>query len=230
MKTKGKKRYLVLGIAAGFLLSLGVQTYAQDAVSTVAAWIRNDYRIEYNGEEKKLPEGYQILVYQNRTYLPLRYVGELLGADIQWDGETNTASIFQEKNPGIIDTTGYGVLPQSVETLDYRITATALMGKDDAEGPRLYLSLKNKTDSVLRLDQGSTVFEIDGKEYTYRDVDSLLYDSRWYTTYLEKDAEAEGYLRLPKEAKEASQITMTFHLTQDGNTEPIPVTFRLKLG
>lgn len=230
MKTKGKKRYLVLGIAAGFLLSLGVQTYAQDAVSTVAAWIRNDYRIEYNGEEKKLPEGYQILVYQNRTYLPLRYVGELLGADIQWDGETNTASIFQEKNPGIIDTTGYGVLPQSVETLDYRITATALMGKDDTEGARLYLSLKNKTDSVLRLDQGSTVFEIDGKEYTYRDVDSLLYDSRWYTTYLEKDAEAEGYLRLPKEAKEASQITITFHLTQDGNTEPIPVTFRLKLG
>ena len=230
MKTKGKKRYLVLGIAAGFLLSLGVQTYAQDAVSTVAAWIRNDYRIEYNGEEKKLPEGYQILVYQNRTYLPLRYVGELLGADIQWDGETNTASIFQEKNPGIIDTTGYGVLPQSVETLNYRITATALMGKDDAEGARLYLSLKNKSDSVLRLDQGSTVFEIDGKEYTYRDVDSLLYDSRWYTTYLEKDAEAEGYLRLPKEAKEASQITITFHLTQDGNTEPIPVTFRLKLG
>ena len=230
MKTKGKKRYLVLGIAAGFLLSLGVQTYAQDAVSAVAAWIRNDYRIEYNGEEKKLPEGYQILVYQNRTYLPLRYVGELLGADIQWDGETNTASIFQEKNPGIIDTTGYGVLPQSVETLDYRITATALMGKDDAEGARLYLSLKNKTDSVLRLDQGSTVFEIDGKEYTYRDVDSLLYDSRWYTTYLEKDAEAEGYLRLPKEAKEASRITITFHLTQDGNTEPIPVTFRLKLG
>ena len=230
MKTKGKKRYLVLGIAAGFLLSLGVQTYAQDAVSTVAAWIRNDYRIEYNGEEKKLPEGYQILVYQNRTYLPLRYVGELLGADIQWDGETNTASIFQEKNPGIIDTTGYGVLPQSVETLDYRITATALMGKDDAEGARLYLSLKNKTDSVLRLDQGSTVFEIDGKEYTYRDVDSLLYDSRWYTTYLEKDAEEEGYLRLPKDAKEASRITMTFHLTQDGNTEPIPVTFRLKLG
>ena len=230
MKTKGRKRYLVLGIAAGFLLSLGVQTYAQDAVSTVAAWIRNDYRIEYNGEEKKLPEGYQILVYQNRTYLPLRYVGELLGADIQWDGETNTASIFQEKNPGIIDTTGYGVLPQSVETLNYRITATALMGKDDAEGPRLYLSLKNKSDSVLRLDQGSTVFEIDGKEYTYRDVDSLLYDSRWYTTYLEKDAEAEGYLRLPKEAKEASQITITFHLTQDGNTEPIPVTFRLKLG
>ena len=230
MKTKGKKRYLVLGIAAGFLLSLGVQTYAQDAVSTVAAWIRNDYRIEYNGEEKKLPEGYQILVYQNRTYLPLRYVGELLGADIQWDGETNTASIFQEKNPGIIDTTGYGVLPQSVETLDYRITATALMGKDDAEGARLYLSLKNKSDAVLRLDQGSTVFEIDGKEYTYRDVDSLLYDSRWYTTYLEKDAEAEGYLRLPKEAKEASRITITFHLTQDGNAEPIPVTFRLKLG
>ena len=97
-----------------------------------------------------------------------------------------------------IDTTGYGTLPQSIETLDYRITATVLMGKDDSEGARLYLSLKNKSDTVLRFDQGSTVFTIDGKDYDYRDIDSLYYDNRWYTTYLEKDQETEGYLRLPK--------------------------------
>ena len=48
-------------------------------------------------------------------------------------------------------------------------------------------------------------------------------------TYLEKDQEAEGYLRLPKEASDASYVTITTHLTQDGKSEPIPVTFRLKM-
>lgn len=231
-KTAGRKRYILLGAAAGFLLSLGVQTYAQDALTAVSAWIRNDYRIEYNGEEQNLPDGYDILVYQDRTYLPLRYVGELLGADIQWDKETNTASIQQEKTPDtsdVIDTTVYGTLPQSVETLDYRITATSLMGKDDREGARLYLSLKNKNDTVLRLDQGSTVFEIDGKKYDYGDIDSLYYDSRWYLYYLEKDQEVEGYLRLPPEASDASHVTVTVNLTRDGQSEPIPVTFRLQM-
>ena len=231
MKQTGKKRYLLLGAAAGLLLALGIQTYAQDALTSVTAWLRNDYRIEYNGEEQSRPEGYDILVYQDRTYLPLRYVGELLGADIQWDKETNTASIRQEEpsDPSdTIDTTGSGTLPQTVETSDYRITATSLMGKNDTEGPRLYLSLKNKSDTVLRLDQGSTVFEIDGKDYDYGDIDSLYYDSRWYTTYLEKDQEVEGYLRLPEEASGASYIMITTHLTQDGMSEPISVTFRLK--
>ena len=237
-KSSGKKRYLLLGAAAGFLLSLGVQTYAQDALTSVAAWIRNDYRIEYNGEEQTLPEGYDILVYQDRTYLPLRHIGEMVGAEVEWDSETHTASIRREEpsdapeTPDIsdtIDTTGYGTLPQSIETLDYRITATVLMGKDDREGARLYLSLKNKSDTVLRLDQGSTVFTIDGKDYDYRDIDSLYYDNRWYTTYLEKDQETEGYLRLPKEAAGAFYVTITTNLTQDGKSEPIPVTFRLKM-
>ena len=237
-KSSGKKRYLLLGAAAGLLLSLGIQTYAQDALTAVTAWLRNDYRIEYNGEEQMLPKGYDILVYQDRTYLPLRYVGELVGAEIEWNPETHTASIHREEsvdNPeipdisDIIDTTGYSTLPQSIETLDYRITATALMGKDDNEGARLYLSLKNKSDTVLRLDQGSTVFTIDGKDYDYRDIDSLYYDNRWYTTYLEKDQETEGYLRLPKEAAGAFYVTITTNLTQDGKSEPIPVTFRLKM-
>ncbi len=238
MKQTGKKRYLLLGAAAGLLLSLGIQTYAQDALTAVTAWLRNDYRIEYNGEEQTLPEGYDILVYQDRTYLPLRYIGAIVGAEIEWDSETHTAFIRREESadnpetPDIsdtIDTTGYGTLPQSIETLEYRITATSLMGKDDSEGPRLYLSLKNKSDTVLRLDQGSTVFTIDGKDYDYRDIDSLYYDNRWYTTYLEKDQETEGYLRLPKEAAGAFYVTITTNLTQDGKSEPIPVTFRLKM-
>lgn len=67
--------------------------------------------------------------------------------------------------------------------------------KDDQEGTRLYLHLKNKDESVLRLDQESVVFITDSTEYPYSAIDSLNYDNRWYTICLEKDGEAEGYLR-----------------------------------
>ena len=223
----GKKRYLAAGLVLGICISAGVQVFAQDAVQKITASVRNDYTIQYNGETQTLPPTYHILSYQDRTYLPIRYISDLLGADIDWDAKTNTITIEQKKTTlDTIDTTVYGKLPQSVETLNYRITAAILM-EDQEKGDRLYLHLKNKCDTVLRLDQSSVVFDIDGKEYPYSYVDSLNYDKRWYTKYLEKDEEMEGYIRLPKEADGAEKITITLNLTQDNVKEPIPVTFRI---
>ena len=223
----GKKRYLAAGLVLGICISAGVQVFAQDAVQKITASVRNDYTIQYNGETQALPPTYHIVSYQDRTYLPIRYISDLLGADIDWDGTTNTITIDQKKTPSdTIDTTVYGKLPQSVETLDYRITAAILM-EDREKGDRLYLNLKNKCDTVLRLDQSSVVFDIDGKKYPYSSVDSLNYDKRWYIRTLDKDEEMEGYLRLPEEARNAENITITLHLIQDDEKNPIPVTFRI---
>ena len=223
----GKKRYLTAGLALGICASIGVQVFAQDALQSITASMRDDYTIRYNGEIQSLPPTYHILSYQDRTYLPIRYVSDLLGTDIDWDRITNTITIEQKKTPSdVIDTTETGTLPQTIETVDYRITATVLM-KDEKEGDRLFLNLRNKNNTVLRLDQSSTCFEIDGKIYPYSTVDSLNYEKRWYTTYLEKDEEMEGYLRLPEIAVNTERITITLYLTQDGVTEPIPVTFRI---
>ena len=99
--------------------------------------------------------------------------------------------------------------------------------KDNVEGTRLYLTLKNKGDRVLRLDQDSTVFESGGKQYSYSAVDNRNYDLRWYTCYNEKNEEAEGYLRIPDELVGQNNVKITLNLTQDGISEPISVTFRL---
>lgn len=223
----GKKRYLAAGLALGICASVSVQVFAQDIIQSITASIRDDYTIRYNGETQSLPPTYHILSYQDRTYLPIRYVSDLLGADIDWNGTTNTITIEQKKTPSdVIDTTEAGTLPQTIETVDYRITASVLV-KDTSGEDRLYLHLKNKYDTTLWLDQSNVVFNIDGKTYPYSVIDSLNYDKRWYIQTLDKDEEMEGYLRLPQEARNAEMVQVTLHLIQDDESKPIPVTFRI---
>lgn len=223
-----KKTFLLFGMITGLIIGVAVPSFAEDAVKHVTAAVNETFQIEVDGEMADLPEGYELLVYQNRSYLPLRAVADMVGADITWREDSRRILIQQKKNIcDKIDTTASGKLPQSIETLDYKITASALM-KDDQEGTRLYLHLKNKDESVLRLDQESVVFITDSTEYPYSAIDSLNYDNRWYTICLEKDEEAEGYLRLPKKLAGSRNVKIMLNLTQDGNSDPISVTFYLE--
>lgn len=47
----------------------------------------------YNGKEY-LPE---TILYKGTTYVPVRFVGELVGAEVNWDGETDTVIINKPK-------------------------------------------------------------------------------------------------------------------------------------
>ena len=82
--------------------------------------------------------------------------------------------------------------------------------------------------SIVDLDQESVVFITDSTEYPYSAIDSLNYDNHWYTICLEKDEEAEGYLRLPKKLAGSRNVKIMLNLMQDGNSDPIPVTFYLE--
>ena len=87
----------------------------------------------------------------------------------------------------------------------------------------------------MRLDQGSTVFDINGVKSKYQTVDPELYDKKWYTqiaygTDVEKDKnEIEGYIRLPKTITSKDMVTVTTNITIDGQSAPIPVTFKLDM-
>ncbi|MBQ7574181.1 MAG: copper amine oxidase N-terminal domain-containing protein, partial [Clostridia bacterium] len=54
----------------------------------------DNYNIIINGEDKSdAPEDSKPFIYNSRTYIPLRYISELLGKDVNWDGETSTIYI-----------------------------------------------------------------------------------------------------------------------------------------
>lgn len=254
-----KKRYFALGMALGMALTAGAQVYAADTVNTVIAYLKNNFSITYDGkvQDKK---GYDLLVYKDRSYMPVRYLSEMLGCNVKWDEANKSITIEPSKdasketpasntdaNSGkakdnkvsAIDTTGFGTLPQSVETVDYKITATFLgvePNKDNPEGRCLYIRLLNKSNNKnMRLDQGSTVFDINGVKSKYQTTDSDLFDARWFTEIaygkdIEKDRnELEGYIRLPKTVKANDLVTVTTNITVDGQTAPIPVTFKLDM-
>ena len=180
----------------------------------------------------------------------MRYLSEMLGCEVKWDDQTKNIIIKKPKvnpekpnqpnnNTQIIDTTGFETLPQTVETDKYRLTATYLGGeykKENPENRNLYLRLTNKTtDKNMRLDQGATVFEINGKKVEYKSIDSTLYDTRWYTkiAYYKDNPDGgdniEGYIVLPVDIKPGDMIKITTYITIDGQKEKIPVVFKLDM-
>lgn len=74
---------LVTAFAAGSMLSAGVDT------SEMVRVYRNLIRVEVNG----YPVTMDNFLYNNRTYVPMREVAELLGKDVRWNAYTSTAGI-----------------------------------------------------------------------------------------------------------------------------------------
>ncbi len=260
-----KRGFFALGLAAGMVVSGCVSAFASDgslsdAVQHVTASINDSFSFIVDDKLQTIPDEYSVIVYNNRSYLPVRAVGEMLGADIEWDGNTNTAYITTKENEpdddsDVGDNSGdsddnsdidsndegdgdnaddngnavkepeieYKELPQVYENTYFRVTAEAYF--TDSYGDRLYLSIKNKEDGVLRLVSSKTTYKIDGKEYTYLSALSGYWDTRWYTQYMEKDDELEGYIRLPRGVTGFENMSLHVELQYDGKTDTHSIDF-----
>jgi hypothetical protein len=96
---------LLAGFAAGAV--------AASQIEKVTAYVRHDFQVLLNG--KKADVG-NILIVDGTSYLPLRSLGNLLGADVAFDAATNTIRVTREE-PG---STGPG---QTADPNDYDSTA-----------------------------------------------------------------------------------------------------------
>lgn len=92
-----KKRVLSALISVIMILSLAMSATASDTMTEIKAHLNHGINIELNGQPWQ-PEKTPI-TYDSSTYLPLRAVGEALGAQITWDGSTRTVSIVTDGAP-----------------------------------------------------------------------------------------------------------------------------------
>ena len=90
-----KKFYPLLFLAVLFSFAAGA--YAADGIEKVEAYLRPDFRIEL--DELPVVLDPPPLLYEGRTYLPIRVISELLGAKIDWDQSTFTVKIVSPRNP-----------------------------------------------------------------------------------------------------------------------------------
>lgn len=229
-----KKSVLAIGLAAGLVLGMGTQAFASDAVKRVSAAVNETFKFVVNGENVNVSDEYDVLVHNNRTYLPVRAVSEMVGADIQWDEDSKTVNITHKQadpepsepnEPVTPSKPEYKKFPQIYENTNFRVDAMAYF--TDTYGDRLYIKIKNKEEGVLRLNSSATTYEINGVTYDFKKVDAAQWDTRWYTQYIEKDGELEGYLRLPRDLDDFENLTLHIELQYDGKDETHSVEFNL---
>ncbi|MNC19761.1 hypothetical protein D3C75_676990 [compost metagenome] len=64
---------------------------AFNGIERVDAYLRPDFKLIVDGKAAQLDK--PILVYEDTSYLPVRAVSSLLGADVSWNNSSNTAYI-----------------------------------------------------------------------------------------------------------------------------------------
>ncbi|SET22160.1 Copper amine oxidase N-terminal domain-containing protein [Natronincola peptidivorans] len=238
-----KVKYLAAGLVLGSILTMSLgNIYASP--QGIAAWINNAFQFQFNGEAKALPEGYNVIVYEGRSYVPARFIAENLGAAVIWDDATKTIDIKSEDKQDVTiieskkekeDTEQqeedrkieYQRLPVSKAYKGMNITATVI-DRNNTQTV-VYLTIDNKNSAPLQLIQRDTRVVVENKEYFTKDVGPHRYDMVWYNDII-KDKAQEGYVVLPSTPENAKNMSLYLNiLKNDYSQERIEVVLDILL-
>ena len=86
------KRIAFISLSIVLLLSASVLVYAANTTRSISVTYRN-IAIKVNNVLKQTDQ--EPFIYNNYTYVPLRFISEALNADVKWDDRTSTISISQ---------------------------------------------------------------------------------------------------------------------------------------
>ncbi|MCC8169304.1 MAG: hypothetical protein LIO59_02880 [Oscillospiraceae bacterium] len=123
MLKKENVKGFVTGAAAALTAATMVTAFAEPVEQIINAYF-GDYRIIIDGADKSdAPDDSKPFIYNGRTYVPLRYIGEAMGKQVLWDGDTSTIYINDEgtkREDVYFSAIGY----DSIETTDsYHISS-----------------------------------------------------------------------------------------------------------
>lgn len=88
MKAASKKT-LLLTLLIGTSFTAGV--YASDGIEKVEAYLRSDFKVVLNGTSVSFAT--PPLIYDSRTYLPLKELASIMDANVNWDDKNKTIFI-----------------------------------------------------------------------------------------------------------------------------------------
>ena len=91
------KKVVSAFITVVVVCSIFVSAVATSSATEIKANLNHNIKIALNGQFWQPAQA--PITYQGTTYLPLRAVGELLGAQITWDGSTQTVGITTDGAP-----------------------------------------------------------------------------------------------------------------------------------
>ncbi|HIT72300.1 hypothetical protein B5E58_08195 [Tyzzerella sp. An114] len=216
-----KIKSAVFGFIAGALCTATIGT-AIGADTVVVGTLKPDIGFKIDGEVSYAPKSMSPINYNGYTYVPVRYIGEMLGCNVEWNAYGNMVIVdypedkikevvrevekivYVDKGDSV-DGTVYSELPVTKRTSDFEVTLTGFIRSKDANKSTLYLTIENKQSENIQLDQDECVLTVDGEKYEITSRNSLL-DAKWYNN-IKKDDKVEGYLTfelVPEDYKEMS--------------------------
>lgn len=114
----------------------------------------------------------------------------------------------KEKDTSTKDLDDFKKIPITFENPYMKIEINSIFF--DSNRTRIYLTLTNKTEKPMQLDQAKTIAEINGRTYKASDIAGVYRSDEWYQD-LQPEEERTGYIALPKIDEE--EIGMTLNLT-----------------
>jgi hypothetical protein len=242
------KKKLILIVTIFMVFSFASGVFASSTVQAITAYLAGDFKFTLNGEswQPRDVNGSEMspIVYQNRTYLPVRAIGEALGVNIGWIDATrtvvigdsiDTSTIYSRTNPAPIG------VAQRVTVDNYSNSYTAevavketIRGEaawekikeanmfNEEAGPdeeyilaKIYIkAIQVKDDKSI--DVSSVNFDLYNEGNTkYNDFYSVVTPEPSISTSLYSGAEHEGYVAFKvKKADENPKIA--YGLNYDG--------------
>lgn len=156
-----------VGFALLIVFCFTAGAYAEEGYQKVEALIRDDIQLQLDGEKVTLNES--PLLYEGKTYLPVRSVALLVGADIQWNTASQTIHInttMKDKsaNDGVTtEPTAKQPTKSTTKATTTRPIQSGSQNEDQVkqgDSPSRLMAEKIRFDAVLR-------YEITYKNKTY---------------------------------------------------------------
>lgn len=142
----------ILGLIVGICIAVPASLYAEN-VQQITAYINPDVKITVEGEPLVLEE--PAILYNQRTYLPLRWVAEnVMGMTVGWDQETQTVVL----TPKIDESQIWPI--NDVSTFE-ETGGESVKTKDDVKFRKEYYELFNRDHAPI-------------DEITFKDINSRI--------------------------------------------------------
>lgn len=243
---------VAMGFVAGALCMVSATAFAA-ANGDITVKLFNDVTFKFDGVRTASPSDQPVLNYNGYAYVPIRYVSETLGADVNWDIPTRTIDIQSDKRTYVKEVEvekivyvkegdenydeaiedakkiNYEALPVRSRKNDHILEFTGVSRDEDSLFTKLFLNLENKNEFGCQVVPGESTLIIDGEEVSRHEL-VRLWDDSWSTSDIDYDEEHEGFLlfKLIDEEWETGTLKVVVRSNSDGKEETH--TFNFKQG
>ena len=228
-----KYKGVALGFVAGAMCMVSVTAMAA-TYAKVQAQVLNDVIFKFNGEMVASPSDQPVLNYNGYTYLPVRFVGESLDAEVNWDPAKRMVAIDLE--PEVIEKVvevevpyyitdkdkvqgAYEEFPVSYENDEFEVVVKAFITDKGLNRTKVSLACYNETTKgkAFTIVNSSAKLVVDGNEVDLHPIPDR-WDQQWGTKYIKKiykDSErTEGYLLFEYIKPDWEKAELTFDVIE----------------